>query len=114
MNWIGDLILGILGGGSLVTLIIFLIKRKDSHNEELNAIKEYIEDSKKWRKKMEKDVVRTQLLILMTSYSDADEAELLTCAEHYFKTLKGDWYLTSMFSRFIEEHGIKCPIWFEG
>ena len=102
MSIVGDIILGILGGGSLVTLIIFLIKRHDSQ-------KEY----SKRMDRLERDVIRNQMLLLMAHYSEADVAELLTCAEYYFVKLKGDWYLTNMFARFCHSHNVEIPQWFK-
>ena len=91
-----------LEGGVLATLIVYFVQRHDQ--------KKGLEEK---FKKMEKDSVRTQLLLIMYNYTEADEQELLTVAEHYFKVLKGDWYLTSKFQRFLDDWNIPKPQWFE-
>ena len=108
----------ILGGGAfvtaLVTLIIFLIKRHDEKADKNDESLAELKDIKKQMKKMEKDSVRTQLLVLMMSYAYGDASEILTVAEYYFVTLRGDWYMTSLFQRFCEREQIPIPPWFNG
>lgn len=99
-----SIIIGGLGIGSLIT---FFVTRHDTKKGLENKLY-----------KVEKDSVRTQILLMMYNYTDADKEELLTCAEYYFKKrseggLEGDWYLTDMFKRFLEQHNIKQPNWFE-
>ena len=97
----------VFGGGSLVTLIIFLINRHDTRNDEMVKINKQL-------KRLEKDGIRTQLLLLMRTYADEDEHELLQVAEHYFskEQLNGNWYMTTLFKRFIKKHNIAQPDWF--
>ena len=101
-----DIVSIAFGGGSLVTLLIFLIKRHDERTDELKKIDKQL-------KKLEKDSVRTQLILLMRTYSYEDEHELLQMAEYYFVTLKADWVLTAMFKRFLERENIATPMWFQ-
>lgn len=54
---------------------------------------------------IELDTVRAQLLTLMSEYPE-DESEILKVAEHYFKDLDGDWYMTSLFTKWAEARGI--------
>lgn len=108
------IISAICGCGWLATLIMFFVQRSDNKKEQVNIIKQELEDIKKQLKRAEKDNVRTQLLLLMRTYSEEDEQELLRLAEYYFAKLKADWYLTAMFSRFLLKHGIAQPSWFEG
>ena len=107
-----DILSCVLGGGSLITLIIFLIKRHDEHKEKNDKITEELKGINQRLDKAEKDNIRTQLLLLMNTYEEGDEAELLTCAEHYFCKLKGDWYLTSLFQKHCVKYGIPLPHWF--
>lgn len=101
-----DIVSIAFGGSSLVTLIIFLINRHDMKKSEIEKINKQL-------LKLEKDSIRTQLLILMENYTDADEQELLTCAEHYFIVLKGNWYMTAKFNRFLQKNNIAVPEWFK-
>lgn len=99
-----SLIIGGLGIGGLIT---FFVSRHDTKKGLENKLH-----------KVEKDSVRTQILLMMYNYTDADREELLNCAEYYFKKredggLEGDWYLTDMFKRFLEAHEIKQPAWFK-
>lgn len=99
-----DIISCILGGGSLVTLLIFLIQRHDTRNNELNRLSKQMD-------KLEKDIVRTQLLLLMESYQPGQESEIMIVAEHYFTDLDGNWYMTTLFNKFVEENKIAEPDW---
>lgn len=47
---------------------------------------------------------RSQLLTLMNHYPNNDE-EIMKVAKYYFKDLGGDWYMTSLFTKWAEEHG---------
>ena len=99
-----SLIIGGLGIGSLITFFVTRYDAKKGLEAKLN--------------KVEKDAVRTQILLMMYNYDPADEHELLTCAEYYFKKkehggLEGDWYLTSKFKRFLETNNIEKPTWFD-
>lgn len=54
---------------------------------------------------LERGSVRNQLLTLMNSYPD-NESEILKVAEYYFHDLKGDWYMTGLFSEWAESRGL--------
>ncbi len=106
-----------LGSSALFGFITFMIKRSDDKKGELKEIKESVQttndrldDLDGKLLKAERDSVRTQLLILMAYYKD-DVNEIMKCAEHYFKTLVGDWYLTSLFKLYLKEKDIPEPEW---
>lgn len=61
---------------------------------------------------LEKDVLRTQLLLLILLKGE-EQQEILTIAEHYFKDLHGDWYMTSIFNKWLKEKKIAEPEWFD-
>lgn len=104
-----NIILGILGGGNLILFIKFLIERHDKKVEKAeDKEKEHIQGT---LKKLEKDGLRTQLLLLILMKPE-ETSEILTLAEHYFVDLKGNWYLTSMFAKWCDEHDLE-PDWFE-
>ena len=103
---------------SVGTLIKFFVERRDAKNDSLKELIEKVdnltnENEKKFAK-LEKDIVRTQLLQLMQNFDTEDEHELLQVAEHYFVELKGNWYMTSVFKRFLKTNEIEIPIWFQG
>ena len=69
-----------------------------STNEKIDVLSNKVED-------IEEGTVRAQLLTLMSDYPN-DESEILKVAEYYFKDLDGDWYMTSMFTKWAAEHNI--------
>lgn len=83
-------------------LIQFFITRHDNKK----GIKEQL-------RKLEKDSVRTQLLVMMSDYS-GEKNEIMTLAEHYFHVLKGNWFLTDLFANWMKDNNIAKPAWFEG
>lgn len=114
----------LLSSGSLITLIIFLVQRHDTkkgdykklHEEISNlhsSLSEKDDHMERELKKLEKDIVRTQLLQLMNHYHPEDEHELMIVAEHYFVHLEANWYLTPKFNRFLKKNGIAQPEWLE-
>lgn len=54
---------------------------------------------------LEQDSTRSQLLTLMSNYSD-NESEIMKIAYHYFRELGGDWYMTDLFIKWASDHGI--------
>ena len=100
----------VFGSGNVLLIIKFLIERYDRKKEkeeekETEAIKSAL-------KKLEKDVLRTQLLLLILLKPE-EKQEILTIAEHYFKDLQGDWYMTSIFNKWLEGADIAEPEWFD-
>lgn len=117
-----DIVKDLVISGGLITLIIFLIQRRDTRKSEENRIYKELQDLKRQSdnrddklekrfKKLEKDMVRTQLLLLMYNYRPEDEQELMQVAEHYFVDLEANWYLTPKFNRFLKKEGLARPEW---
>lgn len=103
------ILIAVLGGGNLLLFIKFLIERHDKKQEtkeenELGGINDRLG-------KLEKDGIRTQLLLLILLRPD-EQTEILKVAEHYFCKLKANWYMTSMFKKWCDEQGLE-PEWFE-
>lgn len=104
-----NIVLGILGGGNIILFIKFLIERHDRKQERA-------EDNEKENLKsrlliLEKDGLRTQLLLLILLRPN-EQTEILRLAEHYFKDLKGNWYMTSIFSKWLTDQNVGEPDWF--
>jgi hypothetical protein len=117
-----NILLAILGGGNIVVFIKFLIERHDRKKEraedkadakaeaeddeknELAAIKDRLT-------KLEKDGIRTQLL-LMILLRPEEKTEILRVAEYYFVKLRANWYMTGMFKTWCDAHGLE-PEWFD-
>ena len=103
---ITTIVLAILASNGFFALVQFLITRWDTKK----SIKGKLDH-------LEKDGLRTQLLLLLLMMPD-ETKEILTLAEHYFRKppygLGGNWYMTSLFDKWIVQHnsGIK-PEWFK-
>lgn len=54
---------------------------------------------------IELNSTRNQLLTLISDYPD-NEDEILKVAKYYFKDLKGDWYMTTLFTKWAEGRGL--------
>ena len=105
-----NILLGILGGGNLILFIKFLIERHDRKKE--RSEDQDAEGLKKRLTVLERDGLRTQLLLLIL-LKPTEQTEILRIAEHYFKNLKGNWYMTSIFNKWIEDSGVAEPDWFD-
>lgn len=93
--------LAVLGSNALFAFIQFLISRHDTKKNikgKLNTL--------------EKDGLRTQLLLLILMKPE-EQTEILRLAEHYFKVLKGNWYMTSIFKNWLKENNVGEPDWFD-
>ena len=89
----------VLASNALFGFIQFIITRKDN-------------SFKKAMSRLERDVLRTQLLVMVV-LKPKESQEILTLAEHYFKDLNGDWYMTSIFNKWLLESDIAQPEWFD-
>lgn len=119
-----DIAITALTSSNLIALIVFFIKRHDAKKGWMEGFDHKLDDIRKEAEKkdkelekklnkLEKDSVRTQLLILMNDYQPEDEHELLQVAEHYFVVLKANWYMTPKFNRFLKKNKIAQPEWLE-
>lgn len=101
-----NLLVAFIGGGAgaLVAGIFALINRHLDKKDQKQSFKSQLQ-------KLEKDSVRTQLLVLISDYPE-DKAEILECARHYFSDLHGDWYMTPIFNRWLAKEQIGKPEWF--
>ena len=97
-----QLIIAIIGSTAVATLVQFFVQRNDNRKNISGKLT-----------KLERDVLRTQLLLLILLRPEETQ-EILTIAEHYFKVLKGDWYMTSIFNKWVNENGVAQPEWFNG
>lgn len=105
-----NILLGLLGGGNLILFIKFLIERHDRKKERVED-----QDAERVKKRLlvlERDGLRTQLLLLIL-LRPTEQTEILRLAEHYFKDLKGNWYMTSIFNNWLEESDVASPEWLE-
>ena len=95
------IVLAVIGSNALFAFLQFLIGR---HDTKKNIKGKLIV--------LEKDVLRTQLLLLILLKGE-EKQEILTIAEHYFRDLHGDWYMTSIFNKWLKEKTLAEPDWFD-
>lgn len=118
-----DLIITLVLNNAMWAFIQFLINRHDKKMDDKDGFKKALENMKKELenfcveikgklKKQEKDEIRTQLLLLILMKPE-EETEILRIAEHYFKVLKGNWYMTTIFNNWLTDNGIGKPDWFK-
>lgn len=112
-----NILLAVLGSGNIILFIKFLIERHDRKKERAEDKKERAEDKeqaaiKEELVKIKKDGIRTQLLLLILLRPN-EETEILRLAEHYFKVLKGNWYMTTIFKGWLKEYSVAEPDWFD-
>ena len=105
-----NILLGLLGGGNLILFVKFLMERHDRKKE--RAEDKDAAGMEKRLLNLERDGLRTQLLLLIL-IRPTEQTEILRLAEHYFKDLKGNWYMTSIFNKWLEDVGVAEPDWFD-
>jgi hypothetical protein len=98
MVW--QIIAAVITSQALVELIRLILDRKDGKD-----------NVKATLTKLEKDVLRTQMLLMILMRPE-EKREILTLAQHYFVDLKGNWYMTDMFNKWLEDEGHSKPEWF--
>lgn len=99
-EWITPIVIAILTSNGFFALLQYLISR---HDTKKNVKDKLIT--------LEKDGLRTQLLLLILMQPE-EQTEILKIAEHYFVKLKGNWYMTGLFSKWCDAHGLE-PDWFK-
>ena len=105
-----NILIAVLGGGNLILFIKFLIERHDKKAEKAEEDKK--DDIQNKLLVLEKDGLRTQLLLLIL-IKPGEKTEILRIAEHYFKVLHGDWYMTSIFNKWLKAENVASPEWFD-
>ena len=105
MEWLAPIIIAVLSSTAISSLVIFFITRKDKRQDDHNEILEKLT-------RLEHDMSRTQLLLLMNDMPD-NTTEILIVAEYYFVNLKGDWYMSILFDEWLEKKGLNIPVWYK-
>lgn len=105
------IIVAILASNGIFSFLQYLITRHDTKKNIEGKLETMKTEIKAKLKKQEKDSLRTQLL-LMILLKPNESQEILTVGERYFHDLKGNWYMTSIFSKWLEENKQGEPEWF--
>ena len=105
-----EIVLAAFASTGFFGLIQFLVARHDQKKGKAKQLTDAIEGLKKKIDRQERDSCRTQLLLLMAIFPDNTD-EILKVAEHYFRDLKANWYMTSLFAAWCKKRNIELPIW---
>ena len=107
-------LIGVILGSGLIQFFVTRAdnKKKENMDDKLKPIASKLDKLLDEQKKNEKDNLRTQLLVMMTVMPN-DHSEILTLAERYFGQLKGDWFYSSLFAKWLKENNIEKPLWFD-
>ena len=89
-------------------IIEFFFTRYDNKKGMMAKLDKIISE----QKKSEKDALRTQLLVMMYLLPNNQE-EIMSLAQRYFGELKGDWFYSSLFNKWLKDNQIDKPIWFD-
>lgn len=107
-----EILLAAIGSAAFFSFIQFLISRHDKKAEKDDTLVKDMGEIQNAMLRMEKDICRTQMLVLMSDYPE-EKAELMKIAEHYFGVLHADWYMSSIFNKWLIKNKIEKPIWFD-
>lgn len=91
----------LIGGGKWL-----LSEINASTNSRVDALESKIDEN---NARDELATTRLELMVLMQHDPD-NTIEIEKLAKHYFGDLKGNSYLTSIFSKWCHEHGANCEI----
>lgn len=94
------IIVAIVSSNGIFAFVQFIINRFDYVKK--------IEDKQIF---IDQGLIRTQLLILMADYPDRID-EIMRLAEQYFCKFKGNYYLSSLFKKYLDDKLIDYPQWF--
>lgn len=105
------LIVGLLGGGSIATLVQFFFKRHDDRNDELADIKKELAYIRSEIKESQRDRKRQQMLTMMY-HNPTNIDTICEIGRVYFTELDGNWYMDMEFQKWLDEQGVPAPSWF--
>lgn len=98
------IVIAIIGSNAFFGFVQFLINRKDNNSSIIKEIKDKLSF-------IDQGLVRMQLLVLISNYPDRTE-EIMKLAALYFCKFNGNFYLTTLFKTYLDEHKLIYPQWF--
>lgn len=112
---------GLIGG--IFSIINTIISRKTARGDKQEEIKKELAELKANTEKEiaeiksevqenRLDMARIQLMLLMSDYPD-DVSEIMKAAEKYFVTLGGNFYMDTLFAKWLKAHKLPQPSWFK-
>ena len=95
-----QIIIAIISSNAVFGFIQFIFNRID-YVKKIESKLGYIDQG----------LIRMQLLVLISNYPDRIE-EIMKLAEQYFCKFHGNYYLTSLFKRYLDDKMLTYPQWF--
>ena len=121
-EYVVSIFLGVLSSAAFCELVRYFIgkltandkleKRFEEIEDRFKEVEKLFNEIKSQLSKQEKDIVRDQLLTLMSDYPNRTD-EIIEVAHHYFVDLNGNWYMTDIFAKWIDQEEIRRPSWFK-
>lgn len=99
------IISGLLGGGSVIGFVQFLISRHDNKNEQLDRIERKVDTIGAQSDRTELAQTRLQLFFLIIMQPENKDAIMKT-AQRYFMELDGNGEAWDAFASWAEEHKV--------
>lgn len=100
---------GLIGG--IFSVINTVLSRKAARSDKQKEIEAKLAELEKATQENKMDATRVQMLLLMSDYPD-DKQEILKIAERYFKDMGGNFYMDSLFSKWLIKNDLTKPSWF--
>lgn len=110
------IIIAVIGSSGLAKLIEYWCTKPKREYERMEYERKQAEKHDEIIKQLlkhEKDIVRTQLLLLLTSMPESTD-EIMKVGQHYFEDLHGNWFATDLFNDWLESEHRNKPSWFKG
>ena len=99
-----QIVIAIIGSGGFFAFLQFLINRIDTKVGILKKIQQRLDY-------IDQGLIRMQLLVLISNYPDRVD-EIMLLAEQYFCKFHGNYYLTSLFKKYLDDSLLAYPLWF--
>lgn len=105
-----QVIISIVCSTGFFAFVQFLIQRHDKKKGVLGELIKDIKGLKDDMLELKKDMLRTQLMDMIHIHPE-DVSDIMDLAEEYFVSVKGNWYMSSIFKQWLVERDIEEPIW---
>lgn len=105
-EYLSNIIIAIISSNFLVEIARYLIGKigaNDKLEERFGKIESRLDGQ-------DLGITRTQLLFLMYAYPKRTD-EIMKVSHQYFVEQKGDWYMTELFNKWLEEQELNKPAW---
>lgn len=100
---------GLIGG--VFSVINTILSRKAARSDKQKEIEAEMTAIKNETQENKLDLARIQLMLLISDYPD-DTAEIMKAAERYFVTLGGNFYMDTLFTKWLKSQKLPQPSWF--